>query len=285
MSPHFDRAAVIGVGLLGASLGLALKARGMARRVIGVGHRQITLDTALRAGAVDEITFDVKTAAAGADLIVVATPAGLVAAKLDEIREVCSPRAVVTDVASTKRAICAYAEVTWPAPRRFVGSHPMAGSEKYGPEHGRPDFYEGTVCLVENTEGLDPRAREAVCALWTALGARVLDVDPGEHDALLARTSHIPHVIASSLASLAVRAGEVRFVIGNAFRDMTRIAASRPELWRDICLTNKEAVLEGLREFQRDIGNFTEKLEAGDGRALDEFFQEGVKSRRKAIEP
>lgn len=284
MNPHFDRVVLIGPGLLGASLGLALKARGMAKCIVGVGRRQASLDTALRVGAVDETTLDAKSAVVLADLVVVATPAGLVVPKLDEIREVCPSHAVVTDIASTKRVICAHAQATWPAPRRFVGSHPMAGSEKFGPEHSHPDFYEGTVCLVENSEGLDPRARETVCGLWAAVGARVMAVDPAEHDALLARTSHIPHVLAAALAPLAVRAGDVRFLIGNAFRDMTRIAASRPELWRDICLTNKDAVLAGLREFQQDLGDFAASLEAEDGRALDEFFERGVESRKKAID-
>lgn len=284
MNPHFDRVVLIGPGLLGASLGLALKSRGMAKCVVGVGRRQTSLDTALLVGAIDEATLEAKPAVAGADLVVVATPAGLVAPMLDEIREVCPSHAVVTDIASTKRVICAHAQATWPRPRRFVGSHPMAGSEKYGPEHSRPDFYNGTMCLVEDGEGLDPGARETVCEMWTAVGARVVAVNPAEHDALLARTSHIPHVLASALAPLAVRGGDVRLMIGNAFRDMTRIAASRPELWRDICLTNKDAVLAGLREFQRDLGEFVERLEAEDGRALDEFFQQGVESRQKALD-
>ena len=284
MSLNFDRVAIIGVGLLGSSLGLAMKARGLARHVVGVGHRQSSLDTALQVGAVDEATLSLSDAVTGADLIIIATPAGLVAPKLDEIRLLCAPDTIVTDVASTKRTICAHAHATWTAPRRFIGSHPMAGSDKYGPEHGHPDFYEGAVCLVEDSEGLEHRAREIVCALWAAVGARVLDVDPAQHDTMLARTSHIPHVVSAALASLAVRGGDVRFMIGNAFRDMTRIAASRPELWRDICLTNREAVLEGLREFQRDLEELTRELEAGNAPALDDFFRQGAEARRKAVE-
>ncbi len=178
MSAHFDRVAIIGVGLLGASLGLALKARGLAARVAGAGRRRSSLDEALRVGAVDEAFLEVAEAVNGADLVVIATPAALVCAKLDEMQPLLAPDAIVTDVASTKARICAHAAGLWPRDRRFVGSHPMAGSEKFGPSHGRADFYENSVCLVESAEGLDVQAREQVLALWRGVGARVLDIEP-----------------------------------------------------------------------------------------------------------
>lgn len=285
MNPYFDRVAIIGVGLLGASLGLALKARGMAGHVAGAGHRQSSLDTALAVGAADSITLNACEAVRDAALVVVCTPAGLVIPKLDEIQRACAPHAVITDVASTKRAICAHAAQAWPKPRRFVGSHPMAGSEKFGAEHGQANLYEKHVCLVEQSPGLDSGAQETVRALWLGVGARVVDVDPAEHDAMLACTSHIPHVVSSALATLAGRRGDIRAVIGNGFRDMTRIAASRPEVWRDICVTNQEAVLEGLREMQQDLSGFIQVLEAGDAAAIEAFFREGAEARKKAVHP
>ncbi len=284
MTPHFERVAIAGVGLLGASLGLALKARGMAGRIVGVGRRQSTLDKALAAGAVDSVSLDIS-AASDADLILLAPPAGLVIPMLDELRGLCKPSAIVTDVASTKAAICAHADATWAAPRRFVGSHPMAGSEKYGPEHGRADFYEGSVCLLETGEHLEPQARATVAALWQAVGARVVDVQPASHDLFLAYTSHIPHVVSAAMASLALEQGDVRPMIGNAFRDMTRIAASRPEVWRDICLTNKAAVLEGLQAYLRELGRFSELLASGNTDGLEAFFRAGNEARNRAVEP
>lgn len=284
MTPYFDRVTIIGVGLLGASLGLALKAQKLAGHVMGAGRRQTSLDKALAAGAVDEVSIDAKRAVEGAGLVVIATPATAVIEKLDEIRDVVAPDAVVTDVASTKAAICAHAEATWPRPRRFVGSHPMAGSEKFGPEHGRPDFYVGSVCLVEHGPGLDPHAHDTVAALWRAVGAEVLEIRPDSHDAALARTSHTPHVVSAAVAQLAARQGDVRHLVGNGFRDMTRIAASRPEVWRDICLTNREALLGGLAELREDLSRFEADLARGDGEALEAFFRAGNEARRKVVD-
>ena len=284
MEPHFERVTIIGAGLLGASLGLALKARGLADYIVGVGRRPASLDAALRVGAVDSVSMDARAAAEGAELIVICTPAALVERQLDEVRPVCSAQAVVTDVASTKQAVCGHAARTWPSPRRFVGSHPMAGSEKFGPEHGRADLYENSVCLVESGAGLDEEARQRVAALWTAVGATVFEIDPARHDALLARTSHIPHVLAAGIATLAARHGDVRRMIGQGYRDMTRIAASRPEVWRDICLTNRNAMLDGIREFQEYLAAFARAIEEGDAGALDALFSEANRARRATVD-
>lgn len=280
---HFGRVTIIGVGLLGASLGLALKAHGLANRVTGVGRRQSSLDKALSTGAIDDATFDLREAAATADLIVLATPAAEVIVKLDEIREFCPDHACITDVASTKARICAHAAALWPAPRPFVGAHPMAGSEKFGPEHGSADLYAGSICLVEDSSDLDPAARETVVRLWQAVGAETVAIDPRRHDALLARTSHIPHVLSAAIATLAERQGDVRELIGNGYRDMTRIAASRPEVWRDITMTNREAILDGLDELQRHIESFSRALRDEDAAAIETFFGAGRDARRDTV--
>jgi prephenate dehydrogenase len=284
MNPPLDRVAIVGVGLLGASLGLALKARGLAAQIVGVGRRKVSLDTALEVGAIDAVAPNPAAAAAEADLLIVATPAALVVSILDEVRGANNPNLVVTDVASTKVAICGHAAAIWPAPRRFVGSHPMAGGEKFGPEHGRPDLYEDTVCLVEESSELDPVARAAVCRLWESVGARVVSVSPGEHDPILARTSHLPHVVASAVAALAAEGGAGSLFVGNGFRDLTRIADSRPEVWRDICLTNRTALLESLSGLDARLREFAAILAAGDAGRLDAFFEQGREGRRKVIE-
>lgn len=283
MTSQLEKTVIIGVGLLGGSLGLALKARGLARHVVGVGHRATSLEAALRVGAVDETSLDVSAAVHDADLIVVCTPAARVSDMLDLVRAKCPAGAVVTDVASTKAAICGHAAAVWPRPRRFIGSHPMAGSEKFGPENARVDLYEGSVCLVETGDALDPAARAAVVALWEGVGAHVVDIDPVRHDDLLARSSHLPHVLASALASITARSGATRDVIGRGFRDMTRIAGSRPEIWTEICLTNRNALLNAFAEFQHDLDVFRAALVREDAAALGQFFESGRRARKDAV--
>lgn len=283
MTPAFERVAIVGVGLLGASLGLALKQRGLVGQVLGIGRRAESLEAALHLHAIDRYSLDLAEAAE-ASLVVIATPAALVQEFLDQLRLHLAPGAVVTDVASTKAAICAHAASTWATPRRFVGSHPMAGSEKFGPEHGDPELYTGAVCFVESGPDLDAEAVATVSRLWTSVGATVVPVCPNEHDLFVARTSHLPHVAAAALAEVAGRAGDVRPFIGNGFRDATRIAAGRPEIWRDICLTNREALLAALDEFQQDLTSFRAALAQGDGAALEAFFESGRDARLRIVD-
>ncbi len=276
MSPGFERIGIAGVGLLGASLGLALKKRGLARCVVGAGRRRETLETALRLGAIDEIA-DAPADLAGTELVVLAAPAAAVPPLMDALR---GTAAVVTDVASTKGVICAHAAATWNAPRRFVGGHPMAGSENAGPEHGRADLYEGAICLIEDSPGLDSAAVDTVRRLWEAVGMRVVPIAPQLHDVLLARTSHLPHVAAAALASLAGAAPLTRDVVGRGFLDTTRIAGGPPEVWRDICLTNREALLESLSEYGERLETFIRLLREGNSAGLEAFFAEGRAARR-----
>lgn len=282
MTPPFSRVAIVGVGLLGSSLGLALKARGQADHIVGIGRRESSLAVARDRGAIDTSSTDMA-AAADADLIVLATPAACVPAQLDELRNIVRDDATVTDVASTKAAICAHARSTWPGPRRFVGSHPMAGSEKFGPEHGDAELYKGSVCLMESGPGVAPDARDTVRALWAGVGARVVDIEPRMHDAVLARTSHLPHVLAAAIATLSNRTGDVRDVIGNGFRDTTRIAAGRPEVWRDISLTNRSALLDAISEMQEYLAAFGKALAESDADAVEAFFEEGRLAREDVV--
>jgi len=283
MTFYVEKAAIIGVGLLGASLGLDLKRRGLARNVIGIGRRMTSLQIALDKGAIDEASVDLADAAT-ADLIVIAAPAALVIPTLDKLLPIIRPDSLVTDVASTKSAICRHAAGSWPKPRRFVGSHPMAGAETFGPAHGRENFYEGSVCLIEASDDLDPQAHDAIISLWQAVGARPLPVDAVTHDAILAKTSHLPHVLAAAMATVAGREGELKAFIGNGFRDFTRIAASNPEIWRDIVLTNRDALLSSLQDFEVELGAFREAIEKEDGPALESLFAAGRKARLEAVD-
>ena len=287
MSTPYDTAAIIGVGLLGGSLGLALKARNLADTVLGVGHRAASIDAALEIGAIDEGFMDAREACRDADLIILCTPAALVAPKVDEIFPVLRPNALITDVASTKADICAHAARHWPKPLRFVGSHPMAGSEKWGPEHSSASLYEGCYTIVTPQPDQDPEALDAIHALWEDLGAAVVTCSPEQHDALVARTSHVPHIVSAALAVLAAnsdRPADVRPFIGKGFADTTRIAAGRPEIWRDICLTNRSAILNSLDSLLDQLQTVRDLIgeEAGDD--LEDFFTAGQQARDELLE-
>ena len=286
MTPLFRTATIIGVGLLGGSLGKALKAKGLAETINGVGHRQATLDTAKRLGSVDRCFLDPVEAARDSDLVVICTPAATVPHFLDVLRPVCPPDCILTDVASTKSAISAHAAATWPKPVRFIGSHPMAGSEKFGPEHARADLYQGCVTVVETGPSLDTTARAAVVELWRALGSEVVDMAPALHDRLVAQTSHLPHIVAAAVAQVAASGGSleaVRKLVGKGFQDLTRIADSRPEIWRDICLTNRENILAALDALSGRLDEARNSLENGDADALEQFFRQGNKGRREVL--
>ncbi len=286
MSLHFRTITIIGVGLLGGSLGKAMKARGLADKVNGVGHRQDTLDRAKALGAIDESYLDAAQASRDSDLVVICTPAAAVPHFLDVLRTTCRSDCILTDVASTKLAISAHAAATWPKPIRFVGSHPMAGSEKFGPEHARADLYQGCVTVVESGPALDPAARAVVTGLWRALGSEVVDMPPDLHDRLVAQTSHLPHVVAAAVANAAASEESIeplRKLVGRGFRDLTRIADSRPEIWRDICMTNRKNILTALDRLSDQLDEARNALERADADALEQFFRQANKGRREVL--
>ena len=280
MSASFGTVAVLGAGLLGSSLGLVLKGRGLADTVRGAGRREETLEKAKAMGAIDTAHLDMREACDGADLIVLCTPAAGIPNQLDAVQPACAAHAIVTDVASTKATICNHASATWPQPLRFVGSHPMAGSEKFGPEHARPDLYEGAWTIVCPQNAADD-AHKTVTRLWESVGARVIELSPDDHDAIVARTSHVPHVVAACLAEVAASSGDVSSLVGKGFRDATRIVEGRPELWRDICLTNREAVLNGLDAFAQRLEAVRGFIDNADGAELDAFFEAAREARQR----
>ncbi len=284
MSLSLKNVTLVGVGLLGGSLGLGLKERGLLTNVRGVGHRQSSLDAALSIGAIDEAFLELAPAMENADLVVLCTPAAMVPEYLDQLLPLISEHTIVTDVASTKDEICAHAQATWPAPCRFVGSHPMAGSEKFGPEHADPDLYEGAVTFIESSAGLSEDAVAQVTALWQSLGSKVVPVEPHLHDQLVARTSHIPHIAAAGLAQLVTNIDSAAPFIGKGFKDTTRIAEGRPEIWRDICLTNSGAIRAGLSAHIDDLNAVLTALEKKDGDILLKFFEDGQVARKEALE-
>jgi prephenate dehydrogenase len=274
---RWRRAAIIGVGLMGGSLGLALKSRDLAGTVVGVGRRKRSLLLARRRGACDEVTTDVATGVRNADVVVLATPVGAVVPLIKAAAPSLNPQAVVTDVASTKSHIVRTVETSFGREQlRFVGGHPLVGSERKGVEHARGDLYEGATVILTPAESTDPRALEVVTDLWQAVGAQVSLLSPEEHDAILGQTSHLPHLVCAALVNALAR--DWGRYVGPGFLDATRIAASDPALWRDIFLYNAVEVTRALARFRKELQNLENAL-AADPEALERLLARAQRVR------
>ena len=273
MTQRFERIAVIGLGLLGGSVALAAKSRGIAATVVGVTRRQETLKAALRNGAVDRAGSDLAKGVRGAELVVLGTPVFAMAEVLRKAAPHLEEGALVTDVGSVKGMLAETLPGILPAGVTFVGAHPMAGSHQTGFSHATADLFEGAACIVAPTPGTPRSSVERVAGFWSALGARVLERDPAVHDAEVGWVSHVPHAIAfafaQALGSSPPGAAEVR---GSGFRDFTRIAMSDPELWADILVSNRKAIAGPLREACEQITALGRILDAGDAEAVERFI-------------
>jgi len=255
MQAIFQTVAIVGPGLVGGSLGLALRKRGLAGRVIGVGRRDSSLQAALRAGAVHEATLDLARGVAGADLVVLATPVSAFQGLMPAVAQAMKPGALLTDVASTKQAVIATVErALADAGRRdvvFVPTHPMAGSEKHGAQNAQEHLFEGSACIFTPLEGTPRAALHALRATWEAVGAKVHVMDGMAHDHLVARISHLPHVAAVALMDV-VAEPEGAFA-GGGLIDTTRVASGDPKVWRDICESNAGQITQALDEYLRAL--------------------------------
>jgi prephenate dehydrogenase len=259
--------AIVGVGLIGGSIGLALQSRRLAGRVIGVGRSAASLATARTAKVVTETSLDLEAAAAEADLVVVATDVGTIASLLDRVDEAVRPGTLITDAGSTKASIVAAWEKRRRSRRgRFVGGHPIAGSHKSGPAAADATLFEGRVTVVTPARGTPAADAEAIGGFWAAVGSTVFMMDPKEHDKILAATSHAPHLLAAAIA-LATPAAARQFAAGG-WRDTTRIAAGDPELWADILLDNAAQVAKALARIATGAEKMLAAIESGDRRRL-----------------
>lgn len=247
----FKRVTIIGVGLIGGSIGLAIKKRHLAREVIGVFRRESTLKKALKRNAVDKATMSLPGAVGNADLIIVASPVHLIPAFIREAARYALKGAIITDVGSTKSWIVGQAERRSASLRnvRFVGAHPMAGSEHAGVEFAREDLLDGAPCIVTKTAKTDRMALNKVVNFWKALGTKVTVMTPAAHDRSVSLVSHLPHIAAFALAG-SVPAKELAYA-AEGFKDTTRVASSDPKLWADIFLTNRREILAAGRLFDR----------------------------------
>jgi prephenate dehydrogenase len=268
---------IVGVGLIGGSIGLAARRRGAARHILGVGWRAETLETARRLGAIDQGFLALAPAVSNADLVVFCTPVQIIAGQVLEAAHSCRPGALLTDAGSTKAALVAAIEAGLPGNVRFVGSHPLAGSEKRGPEHADPNLFQDRLTIVTPTSRTSPEALERTSTFWQALGSKVKQMTPADHDAALAFTSHLPHLLAAALAG--ALPDRLRELTATGYRDTTRIAAGDPTLWTGIFLQNREAVLAALDQLSSQLDSLRSVLAAGDERILHQLLEQAKRVR------
>jgi prephenate dehydrogenase len=268
---------IVGVGLIGASIGLAAKKRGLVQRVLGVGRDAVKLDQARQLGAIDEGKLDLAAAVADADLVVCCLPVDRIAEQIKQAARHCKSGAVLSDAGSTKRQIVAEVESALPLGALFVGAHPLAGSEKKGAEHGHADLFVQRWTVLTPTERTPAAAVNAVSAFWEALGARVQRLSPQEHDEALALTSHLPHLLASALAG--ILPNELRDLTATGFKDTTRVAGGDPEVWTPIFQQNRTAVLAALDRLEDRLSAFRHALASNNVAKIDQLLAQGRKVR------
>ena len=273
---RWRKVTLIGVGLLGGSLGLALKRRRLATRVTGFVRRAASVKECLAARAVDEATLNLQQAVSGADLIVLCTPIAQMTPLARRFSPCLKRGAIVTDVGSVKAGVVRQLEkIVSRAGGHFIGSHPMAGAEKMGVSAASPVLFENAVCAVTPTAKSHRGALKAVEGLWQSVGARVVRLKPGVHDAVVARTSHLPHLLAATLAAHVLdprHADNNAMLCATGFRDTTRIASGSPEMWRDIVIENRAHLRRELTAMARQIESLRRLLRAGDAAAIQEFL-------------
>jgi len=275
---EFPKITLVGVGLLGGSIGLAVKQRGLARCVAGLVRREESIEECTKAGVVDTATLDSAEAVGDATLVILCTPVGQMGELAEQLKPHLADGAIVTDVGSVKADVVATVESVLP---RFVGSHPLAGSEKTGIANARADLLEDALCAVTPTERSDEATVESVEKFWQTLGARTSRLSPKAHDLVVARTSHLPHVLATALVRCVLggeKHGESDFC-ATGFRDSTRLADGAAPMWRDIALANPKAIATALDDLQEELDGLRAALEAGDAETLEQFFDEGRRLR------
>ncbi|MEM6751051.1 MAG: prephenate dehydrogenase [Planctomycetota bacterium] len=283
-APRFKRLVVIGAGLLGASVALAARKHALVDRIAGLGRSQATLDKALQLGVVDEASRD-DAILDGADLVVVATPLSAFEAALTAVAKFAPPTALVTDVGSTKANVVDMAQRILAGRQPFVGAHPMAGSEKSGPEHATADLFLGRPCVLTPAPDTSPDALAAAHAFWQALGfAAVLEMSPEDHDRAVAAVSHLPHLASVMLVEAAQHLGGWELA-STGFRDTTRLAASNPPMRADIIDANRPAIAQALRAYRDRVDAWIAAVEQDDHAARLRLLEAAKQTRQDALAP
>jgi prephenate dehydrogenase len=277
------RLCIIGVGLIGGSLARALRQRGYCQEVVGSSRRREHLQEAVDRGVIDRYETDAGRAVAGADMVLIAVPLGAMEAVLGEIRGRLAEAAIITDVGSAKGSVVAAARAVFgEIPARFVPGHPIAGTEKSGVAASFASLFDGRQVILTPLPETDPAATEQVRQMWLTAGAAVQLMDVAHHDRVLAATSHLPHLLAYAVVDSLARLGDhdeiFRYAAGG-FRDFSRIAGSDPVMWRDICLANRDAILDIVGGFSEDIARLVTAIRAGDGDTLLDVFARAKSAR------
>ena len=285
----FDRIALIGIGLIGSSIAHDIKRLGLAKDVVISTRSAETLKRAEELNLGDRYTPSSAEAVKEADLVIVSVPVGASESVAREISAHLKPGAIVTDVGSTKASVIAQMQPHMPANVHFIPGHPLAGTEKSGPDAGFAGLFEGRWCIFTPIPGTDEGAIQKLRHFWETLGSRVDEMDPEHHDKVLAIVSHLPHLIAYNIVGTAddletVTESEVIKYSASGFRDFTRLAASDPTMWRDVCLHNRDAILEMLSRFSEDLASLQRAIRWGEGDKIFELFTRTRAIRRSIIE-
>ncbi|ODT31963.1 MAG: prephenate dehydrogenase [Kaistia sp. SCN 65-12] len=285
----FEKIALIGIGLIGSSLARVIARENLAGHVAVSTRSAATLARAEELGLGDSYTSDAAEAVRDADLVIVSVPVGASGAVAEEIAPVLKKGAILTDVGSTKASVIAQMEPHVPEGVHFIPGHPLAGTEKSGPDAGFAELFQNRWCIFTPLPGTDPAALEKLSEFWRRCGANIDTMDPAHHDKTLAIVSHLPHIIAYNIVGTAddlqtVTKSEVIKYSASGFRDFTRLAASDPTMWRDVCLHNKDAILEMLARFSEDLASLQRAIRWGDGEKLFDLFTRTRAVRRSIIE-
>jgi len=292
MAVHFKHVAIIGVGLIGGSLGMILRRQGLADQVVGVGRRVENLKTAVALGAIDRYVADPTEGVRGADLVVLATPVDTYDRHLKEWAHCLAPGAIVSDVGSVKGTLVEQSEAAMPAGVHFVGAHPIAGKEKTGVAAGSDQLFKGARCILTPTTRTDSTALARVTQLWEQTGSIVLTMDPHLHDQILGAVSHLPHVAAFALMNALADLRDQRLPSldlarhsGGGLRDTTRIAASSPEMWRDIFLWNRDNVVAYIERYIQTLEELKQVIKAGDTAGIEKALERAKTEREQLKVP
>ncbi|MBU0467728.1 MAG: prephenate dehydrogenase [Candidatus Omnitrophica bacterium] len=277
----FKRVTIIGVGLMGGSLGLALKKRGLAREIVGLAYRQSSLVQAIKNKAIDVAFTDPKKAVRNSDIVILAAPVDSIIKILPTIAPHIKRGCIVTDVGSTKSEIVETGEKVLPVPGFFVGAHPLVGSEKKGADYSSADLFEGGTCIMTPTEKTNQIAKEKVKYLWTKVGSKVCIVTPEKHDEILAYVSHLPHLLAYGLIDVIPQ--EFLEYGSTGLKDTTRIASSSPQIWNDICMANAKNVIKSLDETIKRLGEIRNSILTDDEKSLLNLFTKAKEKRDNLI--
>jgi cyclohexadieny/prephenate dehydrogenase len=287
--PLFEKVALVGIGLIGSSLARIIRREQLAAHIAIATRSEITLARARELGLGDSYSTDAADAVRDADLVIVSVPVGASGAVAAEIAPALKAGAIITDVGSTKASVIAQMQPHMPANVHFIPGHPIAGTEKSGPDAGFAELFENRWCILTPLAGVDPEALERLSEFWRRCGSNIDTMDAAHHDMVLAIVSHLPHIIAYNIVGTAddleaVTKSEVIKYSASGFRDFTRLAASDPTMWRDVCLHNRDAILEMLARFSEDLSSLQRAVRWGDGDKLFDLFTRTRAVRRSIIE-